>query len=153
MNLIDLSIPIDSNTPVYPGDPISVFDHISRIEKDGWNEHRLTFNTHFGTHIDSPWHMISNGKRISDFHLTKFCGRGIVIDVRGMEEIDVNIDCVSPDDIVLFWTDHILNAKSADFFQCAPVILPCLAEKLIEKKVKLIGIDSYKPRCFSFSCA
>ena len=32
------------------------------IKDNTYNEHQITINTHFGTHIDFPYHMIDNGK-------------------------------------------------------------------------------------------
>lgn len=142
---VDLTIFSDMNTPVYPGDPKPVFERVAQDEKDGWNEHRITINTHFGTHIDSPFHMFSTGKSISDYELDKFIGRGIVLDVRGQHEIDVELDDVKQNDIVLLWTNHISKARENDFYIDPPTISSSFAEKLIAKKVKLVGLDSYSP--------
>ncbi len=63
MRIIDLSILIDERTPVYPGDPKQDIKQIATIEKEGWNEKRITFNSHFSTHIDAPFHMLKDGKK------------------------------------------------------------------------------------------
>ena len=45
---------------------LAVIVGLETIKKDGWNEKRVTFNTHFSTHIDAPNHMLADGKTLSD---------------------------------------------------------------------------------------
>lgn len=145
MKFVDLTMTVNENTPVYPGDPKPEFKRIAYCETDGWNEHRICANTHFGTHIDSPWHMLEEGKRLTDFSIDKFIGRAIILDVRGQSEIDTQLSGVEKDDIVFLRTDHTLKANSPAFFDDNPVISMKLAEALVDIKVKMVGIDSYSP--------
>lgn len=143
--IIDLTMPIDEKTPVFPGDPKQEITQNATIEKDGWNEKRLTFNSHFGTHIDAPFHMLANGKKLDELPLEKFIGKAVVIDVRGQKEIAPDLKGVKKDDIVFFRTDHIKKAYSKDFFKANPVITEETAKLLIQKGVKVVGLDSYTP--------
>jgi hypothetical protein len=52
---------------------------------------------------------------------------------------------VKKGDIVLLRTDHTKNIHEEDYFSTNPVISFKLAEKLVEKKVKMVGIDSFSP--------
>ena len=143
--MIDLTMPLDENTPVYPGDPKPEFNRVAFYAKDGWNEHRICINTHLGTHIDAPWHMIDEGKRLSDFPIEKFVGRGLVVDVRGQEEIDDPLEGIRQGDIVLLRTDHTKKAATPEFFTDNPVISRALALRIVEKQVSIVGIDSFGP--------
>lgn len=145
MNIIDLTMTINETTPVYPGDPKPEFTRVATCEKDGWNEHRICINTHFGTHIDAPWHMLRDGKRLSDFTLEKFIGRAVLFDVREQKEINTNLDVVQEGDILLLRTDYTQYANSLDFFKNNPVISKELARKIVDKKISIVGIDSYTP--------
>ncbi len=55
------------------------------------------------------------------------------------------IDDVKRNDIVFFYTGHTKKAYSEDFFKNNPVITKKTAQKLIDKKVKIVGLDSYTP--------
>ena len=76
--IIDLTLPIDSKTPNFPGDPGISIKQFSTVEKDSIGKKVLTFHSHFSTHIDAPSHMIANGKTLSDYPMEKFAGEGIV---------------------------------------------------------------------------
>lgn len=145
MKLIDLTMPINESTPVYPGDPKPEFRQVSFCEKSGYNEHRICMNTHFGTHIDAPWHMVEKGKRLTDFPIEKFVGRAVLIDVRGQEEIDAELDGVKKNDMLLLRTDHTKKISSPDFFTNKPVISRGFAERVVKKKISILGIDSFTP--------
>jgi arylformamidase len=145
MKIYDLTMPIDENTPVFPGDAKQEIKNIATIKKDGWNEKLLTIRSHFSTHIDAPFHMIQNGKTLNDYPMEKFVGEAIIVDARGQNSIQSELECVQQNDIVLFYTGHAANAHSSDFFKNNPVLSKETASKLVEKKVKIIGIDSYTP--------
>jgi kynurenine formamidase len=145
MKLFDLTMPIDERTPTYPGDPKQEIEQIATIEKDGWTEKRLTFNSHFSTHIDAPIHMVKGGKKLTDFPLEKLIGEAVVIDVRGQKEIVADLENVKEDDIVFFFTGQTDKAYSDNFFKNEPVISMETAKGLIKKKAKIIGIDSFTP--------
>jgi len=72
MKLIDLSMPLDNKTPAYPGDPQIEVNQIAEIEKKGWNERRLNINTHCGTHVDAPAHMLAGASTLDNLQLEKF---------------------------------------------------------------------------------
>ena len=42
--------------------------------------HEFKMGTHTGTHVDTPAHIFSKGKTLSDFPLTSFMGRFIKVD-------------------------------------------------------------------------
>ena len=76
---LDLSLLLTKDIPVFPGEPEIVFRQYSVIGKNDYNEHQITINTHFGTHMDFPFHMINNGKKSNEFNLDKFIGRGKIM--------------------------------------------------------------------------
>lgn len=59
---IDLSLLLTKYTPVFPGESNINFRQYTNIEENTYNEHQITISTHFGTHMDFPYHMIDNGK-------------------------------------------------------------------------------------------
>lgn len=145
MKIVDLSIPIDDRTPVYPGDPKQEINQIANIEKDGWNEHRLTFNTHFSTHIDAPYHMLKNGKKLSEYPLEKLIGKGVVLDVRNGFNLDVLDDSEVKKDSIVFLRTGQTEKLHSKYFENARFIPKEFAEKLVELGVKIVDLDSFTP--------
>ncbi len=145
MTLIDLTMTLNSETPVYPGDPTPDFVKIAEKAEHGFSDYSLHFNTHFGTHIDAPWHMLEGAKKLKDFPINTFTGEAIVLDCRGQREITLDVSEVKTGDIVLLRTDHTKKINEADYFAANPVVSFKLAEKLVEKRVKMVGIDSFTP--------
>ncbi|VVB66207.1 Kynurenine formamidase [Candidatus Gugararchaeum adminiculabundum] len=140
MKIIDLALPLNERTPVFPGTPKPKFEQLASIEKDGWNEQKFTITTQIGTHIDAPFHMLASGKKLHEIPLENLCGEAVVIDARGetsesKKSIPPNLAQVKPGDIVLFCTGA--NAKAQIGTQTA--------RELIKKKIKLFGIDSPSP--------
>jgi len=143
MEIFDLTMSIDERTPTFPGDPKQEIKQIATIGENGWNEKKLTFNSHFSTHIDAPFHMLENGKKLTDFPIETFIGDAIVIEIKN--GIEPNLDDVKAGDIVFFLTGQTKKAYSDNFFKDNLVITKETAQKLINKKVKIVGIDSFSP--------
>lgn len=136
---------IDNETPNWPGDPEIIIKQLSTVEKDSIGKKSLTFHSHFSTHIDAPSHMIANGKTLSDYPMEKFVGRGIVLDVRGQKEIEAELSSVEEGDIVFFLTSQSDKAYQKDYFTSNPVLTPKTAQELVNKKIKIVGLDSPTP--------
>jgi len=143
--IVDLTMPLDSKTPTFPGDPKPEIVSFGTIKDSGVNTLRLGFVNHTGTHIDFPFHMLEEGKTLSDFPLETFVGEAIVIDVRGQKEINDSLENVKEGDMVFFFTGHTTKAYEKDFFSNYPVLSEEVTHKLIEKKVRIVGLDSPSP--------
>jgi kynurenine formamidase len=74
MKIIDLSLPLYSGMPVYPGDPQASITLVQRIERNGWDLRRLEINAHDGTHVNVPSHMVADGRTLDDYALADFSG-------------------------------------------------------------------------------
>ncbi|MBI4835534.1 MAG: cyclase family protein [Planctomycetes bacterium] len=145
MKLIDLTMPLNARTPLWPGDPKPEFRQLANIRKDGYTKHLISLNTHFGTHIDAPWHMLAKGRKLTEFPLRRFIGTAKLFNVKGQKEIDIPLARIRRNDIVLLRTDHSRKAYDADYFRTNPVISRKLAEGLARKGIGIIGLDSCSP--------
>ena len=145
MKIFDLSMPIDEKTPTYPGDPKQEIKQIATIRDQGWNEMRLTINSHFSTHIDAPFHMLATGKKLTDFSIETFIGSAIIIDARNQLHIEPPLNDVKLNDFVFFFTGHTKKAYTEHFFKHNPIITKKTAHALIDKKVRIVGLDSFTP--------
>jgi arylformamidase len=143
MKLIDLSILINEDTPLYPGDAAPKFEKAGDLEKDGFQDCYVSFNNHIGTHIDAPSHMFKDGKNLSEIPLENFAGRGVCIKVEDnkfdLEKVK-NAD-IQKGDIVLFHTGMSDRLFETDYYKDFPQMPEEIAQYLVGKKVKMVGVD------------
>ena len=78
MKIIDLSLPLYTGMPVFPGDPEASIEVIQTLQQHGWELRRLQINSHDGTHVNVPAHAVANGKRLQDYSLDCFCGEAVI---------------------------------------------------------------------------
>jgi arylformamidase len=146
--IVDLSVIIDQNTPVYPGDLVVTIKPVGIFAKDGYNDSLLSIGTHVGTHIDAPLHMIDGGKSLNQIPVERFVGRGRCI---GVENKQFDIQAVKnaeiqSGDIVLFNTglDEVFDHPEV-YFKDYPALPEEIANYLIEKHVSMVGFDMCSP--------
>ncbi len=144
---VDLSVPINVRTPVYPGDPATKIEPVGVIEKDGYTDHFISIATHVGTHIDAPLHMVADGKTLDQFELSRFVGNGRLIEVKdntfSLETVEqANVEA---GDIVLFHTGWGDRYHEAVYFEDYPALPEDIAKYLVEKQVSMVGFDMCGP--------
>lgn len=150
--IIDLTMEISEKIPPFPGDPKAKFEYIATIAKRGCNERRISINSHFSTHIDSPYHMLEDGKKLEEYPPETFFGDAEAIDVRNVSKITKDYipkKITSP--FLLFYTGHTEKISSSDFFKKNPVLTADAAEEIVKHKVKVVGIDSFTPDNYPYT--
>lgn len=140
--LIDLSVPINEQTPVYPGDPATKIEQAGNLSKDGYCDHYISLGTHVGTHIDAPMHMIESGKPLNQIPVEQFVGKGRVIYVAGNDFENVKSGNIQEDDIALFCTGMSDKYNDPAYFEDYPVMSEEIAEYLVNAKVRMVGVDT-----------
>lgn len=142
--IVDLTMDISEKTFPFPGSPFAEIYNISTVDKDGSNVRRVSINSHFGTHIDAPYHMQADGKKLDEYPASTFVGEARVVDVVGIKQITeehVPADIETP--ILIFRTGHSDNRASEKYFENNPVLTPSAAEAIVSTDVKIVGIDSF----------
>jgi arylformamidase len=81
MRVIDLSHPIYTGMPVYPGTPRPGVMPANTITDHGFAESLLTLSSHTGTHMDAPAHLLAGGRTLDAYPPDRFVGPGCVIDL------------------------------------------------------------------------
>jgi arylformamidase len=146
MTYIDLTVPLNPDTPVYPGDPQVRIEPAGQVGRDGYLDHLITIPSHVGTHIDAPSHMFSDGRGLASYPLDRFMGRGVYVDARqGFDLAVVKRLGLQAGDIVLFHTGWIERYANATYFEDYPALPSDLARYLVGQKVSLIGLDMAGP--------
>lgn len=115
--IVDLSVPVDAGTVVYPGDPAPRLSVHSTIERDGFNLLDVTMGSQSGTHVDAPYHFEEEASPIDGVDLNLFMGPAVVVDATGLgprgvidrEHVRPVVDRLGPGVIVLLhtgWSRH-----------------------------------------------
>jgi len=134
--------------PVFPGDPPATLTPVANIDKAGYNDHQIKTYMHVGTHMDVPLHMIANGKKMDEILPDKFMGTGVVIDARGKQVIDASIlegIDIKPGSILLIYTGFADKFGKPDYDHNQPTITEDFAQKAVDLKVKIVGMDILGP--------
>ncbi len=144
---IDLTVPLNEQTPVYPGDPATKIVSAGVLEKDGFNDHYVSVGTHVGTHIDAPLHMLTGGKTLDQIQIEQFIGRGVYVKVENkkFDLAKVQQANIQAGDIVLFHTGMCDIYHEPEYLSDYPEVPSEVAEYLVGKKIKMVGMDMCSP--------
>ncbi|MBI2036345.1 cyclase family protein [Candidatus Microgenomates bacterium] len=145
--IIDLSVSLNEDTPVYPGDPKTKIEPMGVFNKDGYEDSYVCIGTHVGTHIDAPRHMVKGGKSLDKITIDRFAGRGVYIKVsdKKFDLEQIKKADIQKGDIVLFHTGMSAIYYQTEYYNDYPAITEDIANFLIKKKVKMIGVDMCSP--------
>src|ERR1700683_250920 len=143
MKLIDLTMNLNAGTPVYPGDPRVELETITTVVKDGFQDSVLRVDTHNGTHIDAPGHMLTGGAMLDAFGPERFVGPGVLVDGRHGFGLEAFLRAeLQPGAIVLLRTgfsDHYLDAN---YYDQAPELSEAVVAYLVERRPSLVAVDA-----------
>ena len=84
MTWFDLSVPLRTGMPVYPGDPEVRIASALTVEADGANVLSLAMGSHSGTHADAPLHVGDGWAALDELPLSLFGGVAEIVDIRGV---------------------------------------------------------------------
>jgi len=113
VEIIDISLVLDKNLAAWPGD--TEFDYELTWKRSAGatvNVGALRLSTHFGTHVDAPFHFLDDGAKLDELPLATFLGKALVVHVRGAHTIsrrDLARDFAGPTRLLIrtdAWTDH-----------------------------------------------
>jgi len=146
MRILDVSLPISSLLPTWPGDPRVSLERASSIAAgDAANVSRLTAGVHTGTHVDAPVHFVDGATGIDSIPVETLVGPCLVVaaDPPGTE--------LRPQDLpdtdhtrVLFKTRNSKRWSpdpNLEFDQGFVAVGPALAERLVAEGKLLVGVD------------
>jgi arylformamidase len=146
MAIFDISIGIDENLPLWPGDPELRLHWAANIEQgDLVNLTELSMSIHTGTHIDAPLHFLPNGKPIDSLSLNVFVGEAQVVAIPqdvNLITVDILQDvCEINAARILFKTKNSQLWETSKFQQDYVALEASAAQWLVDQGVQLVGID------------
>jgi len=143
MKLHDISRPIHTGMPNWPGDTAAEFNLAASIATGGsCNVGRLHLSVHTGSHADAPFHYKESGSTIDELPLATFVGPARVVDIRGHAVITA--DLLAGHDFaatprLLFKSDSWGDPNT--FPPSWPLLATGVPAWLGEQGVILIGLD------------
>ncbi len=148
MRLYDITVPIESGMPVWPGDPPLRLERVAAIaEGANANVSTLACGVHIGTHVDAPVHFLDGQGAVESLPLEAMIGRAFVADLRRAEVIDAaaleRARIPARTRRILFRTRNSdLWKRGEKAFQTDFVAIDASgAEWLVERKLRLVGVD------------
>jgi arylformamidase len=143
--IIDVTVPLSADVPVFPGDPRFRMEFTHRIA-DGqpYNVARLTFGAHSGTHVDAPYHFLADGVTADQLPLEILMGKARVVEVAARDKIErADLEAMNlRDDIrVLLKTRMSGQLRVSEFQEDFVYLTPDAATYLVQAGIKLVGID------------
>jgi arylformamidase len=148
MRIIDLSHSIKPGMPLYPGTPGPEFHSLAAIETHGFSEQLMTISSHAGTHIDLPSHILREGSSLDDFKVERFAGKGVAIDLRGLDGRVITVeellpfrDSIKASEFLLLCSGWSQYWGSPDYYEGYPVLSADAALWLTGFCLKGLGVD------------
>lgn len=152
--IVDLTHPLHEGMPTYPlpWHPKVEVVQLARFGIEGRETRRVTFGTHTGTHCDAPRHFLEGGPTIESLSLEMLVGPAVVLDLTGVAsehalepaELEDALAGRTPERLLLRF-DWSERWGTMEFFRGHPYLSTAGAEFLVERGVRLLGLDSPTP--------
>lgn len=152
MSWLDITYPLHSKIPPYPGQPPVKLGKLSTIGTEGAvaNVTLLDISVHTGTHMDAPLHFLKDGADITKMPLSIGMGEGKIIEIENKEAIypeeiqrfEEKYGVLMPLERVFFKTYNSRRDWSVEPFDEDYVFLSKdAAQYLVERRIGMVGID------------
>lgn len=147
IRLVDLSVPVDAGTQVFPGDPVFTSRPHATVAADGFSVQAISMGSQTGTHVDAPFHFADGGLRIDQLDLALFTGPAALLDVRGraprtrLTWADLGEPDLAPGTLVLLHTGWSAHYGTPAYFD-HPFLDAEAARRLLAAGVRTVGLDA-----------
>ncbi|MFB7717826.1 cyclase family protein [Nocardia sp. NPDC056100] len=146
MRIIDLSVPLRTAMPVYPGDPEVSIRPALTVAVDGVNVLHVDMGSQTGTHVDAPMHIDDALPALDALPLEQFLGPAVVVDARGLgprtaigrEYFEGKIVAGQIVLVATGWSEH----WGTPDYLAHPYLDPAAAAYLVESGIRTVGIDT-----------
>ena len=149
MKILDLTLTVSDNVPMFPGSPTPSFIPWENIKDDGYNLELLFLSTHTGTHLDAPYHFLEKGAKIHEINVKRLVCDAVLRKVANqsitktdIEKFEKTHGKIATSSSVIFWTDWQKNLLKDFCFTKNPGLSVSAANYLVSKKVNLVGTDA-----------
>ena len=146
MGFVDISMPIRPGMATFPGDPPVRREIVRDLARgDPYRLCALAFGSHAGTHVDAPRHFLDRAPGVDALDPDALLGPCRVVELpegrRLIAEEDVPRDPSTRR--LLFRTANSRRWQRGEpYFADYVALAPAAARRLVERGVRLVGIDS-----------
>lgn len=146
--IIDFSTTIYDKIPSYPGNPEVTVKNTDCMAEAGFYVTNISMSVHTATHVDTPLHCINGKPSTENIDLTHYIGKAYCVDVptNKKETIkfpsDFDFNKLKGNDIIIFRTGWENKMGTDEYFDLWPYIDEELALKLVDLKIKTVGLDT-----------
>jgi len=147
MKIFDLTHPVETGMPVFPGTESPEIVTACTVAEHGFLEKKITMYSHTGTHIDGPAHMLAGGMTLDQFPIEKFIGRACIYRHMGpatritIDHLQGLTSQLHVADFLLIGTGWDRYWGQAEYFAEFPVLDAATAKWLLQFNLKGIGLD------------
>ncbi|HZE67232.1 MAG TPA: cyclase family protein [Sporichthyaceae bacterium] len=149
MRLLDLTHPVHTGMPVWPGDPQVLLRPAARIATHGYNLLELHLGSQSGTHVEAPSHVDDALPGLDELPLHRFIGEAVVADLRGLADgtpigpahLATVRERLAPGVVLLLCTGWSVYWGS-ERYAAHPWLDPAAAELVVAAGVRTVGIDA-----------
>lgn len=147
MTIFDISVPVSGSTPIFKGDPmVNIVRTADMSRGDPFTLTRIDLGVHTGTHVDAPLHFVPGGAAIEQLDLNVLIGPARVLNLTTSDaEITArDLDAANlPEgtERILFKTRNSALWEKPGFQEAFVALAPDGARWLVERQVRLVGID------------
>jgi kynurenine formamidase len=156
-SIIDLSYPVDEDSPREgPIGPAKIYD-TATMEKDGYFESRIDVSGHYSTHIDAPALMYADGAVVADLKIEQLIGKAVLMDfsdlnpgdeiTKGLLETWIHKHGEVKGMIVFLFTGMQRIVGTPEFIENWIGLTEEAAEFLASKGIKAVGTDACNIDC------
>ncbi|NET41049.1 cyclase family protein [Okeania sp. SIO2B3] len=146
--IIDISVPLQSQMPVWPGSVGFQLLPTMRLDAgDIANVSQLITDIHVGTHVDAPWHFLTEGNTVEHLALDDLIGPAAVAYLPDISSVTAK-DLAALDlpknikRLLLHTRNSKLWADGVTEFQEDFVALTAdAAQWVVDRGIRLIGVD------------
>ena len=147
--MIDISLPLHQRQPAWPDSTGFSLRWVKRIDRgDSVNNSQVSFDVHFGTHIDVPFHFIGDeGLTVDQVPLDVLIGPCAVIHLPDVKEVTSEELSEVVEDLkterLLIRTDNSLLWKNGipEFRRDYTAVSSDAARWITRQGIRLVGID------------
>lgn len=149
MKIVDLTHLITEEMNVFPGSNQPELKKLTTYE-DGYVATQLTMESHVGTHMDSPAHVVEGQPWLDQLEAEQFVGKALVVDCSdfkageqvSMKALEPYAEKISKVDFVLFNMGWAKYWNTPDYLGDFPVISKDVVEFVANSHLKGIGFDT-----------
>ena len=148
MAIIDISLGLKPDFPVWPGHPEIRFNKIQEIGKGSKaNVTQIELGAHSGTHLDAPLHFLADGFDVTGLDLETLIGPALLIDVSDAQVINAalleTLSIPQNTERLLIKTSNsqLWSENNTDFNPDFVAVSNSGAKWIVERGIRLVGVD------------